>query len=319
MKQSAFCHEVLFYDSADEFLAGTVPFIRGALEAEEPALVALGQERIELLQGELGTDATGVRFADMEELGRNPARLIPAWREFVDENGGEDRAMRGIGEPIWPGRSAVEIDECQRHESLLNVAFGATPALSLLCPYDSSRLDDDVLEAALACHPFLARDGESYANAACKEVAAPSSPFAGELSPRPEGSEALRFDRGALHRVRKLISVAAERAGLSASRGDDLVTAVSELAANSVLHGGGEGTLSLWLEADALVVEAEDLGCIEEPLVGRQRPAPTQEGGRGLWLVNQLCDLVQVRSGPEATAIRVRMDLSLQPSQALAY
>lgn len=318
MKQAAFCHEVLFYDGADEFLAGTVPFIKGALEAGEPALVAVGQDRIELLRGELGADAVGVRFADLEELGRNPARLIPAWREFVDENGGGVRPVRGIGEPIWPGRSAGEIDECQRHESLLNFAFGSTPAWSLLCPYDSGGLEDDVLEVALACHPFLAHDGESDRNSACK-LDSPSSPFAGELPLRPEGAEVLRFDRGTLHRLRKLVSGAAKSAGLSASRGDDLVTAVSELAANSILHGGGEGALSLWLEADALVVEAEDLGCIEEPLVGRQRPVPTQEGGRGLWLVNQLCDLVQVRSGPGATAIRVRMDLSPEPPQALAH
>jgi hypothetical protein len=36
-------------------------------------------------------------------------------------------------------------------------------------------------------------------------------------------------------------------------------------------------------------------------------PDPDPESGRGLWLVNQLCDLVQIRSGPSGTTIRVHM------------
>jgi len=34
-------------------------------------------------------------------------------------------------------------------------------------------------------------------------------------------------------------------------------------------------------------------------------PSPEQEGGRGVYLVNQLCDLVQLRSSAEGTTIRV--------------
>ena len=50
-----------------------------------------------------------------------------------------------------------------------------------------------------------------------------------------------------------------------------------------------------------------DPGPIEDPLVGRRRPRSDQLAGRGQWLVNQLCDLVQIRSGAEGSAIRVRM------------
>lgn len=68
--------------------------------------------------------------------------------------------------------------------------------------------------------------------------------------------------------------------------------------------------MSVWLEPGALVFEARDDGCIGEPLVGRVRPTPTQDGGRGLWMANQLCDLVQVRSGSSGTSMRLRMSLS---------
>ena len=77
-------------------------------------------------------------YADMSELGQNPARIIPAWRDFVDAGDGQASPRRGIGEPIWVGRSDVELIECQRHESLLNVAFDEAPTWWLLCPYDTS-------------------------------------------------------------------------------------------------------------------------------------------------------------------------------------
>ena len=71
---------------------------------------------------------------------------------------------------------------------------------------------------------------------------------------------------------------------------------VNELATNSLLHGGGGGTLRLWQEGAKLVCEVRDAGVIVEPLVGRRRPSPSAQGGAGLWIINQLCDLVQIRS-----------------------
>jgi anti-sigma regulatory factor (Ser/Thr protein kinase) len=73
------------------------------------------------------------------------------------------------------------------------------------------------------------------------------------------------------------------------------------------MHGGGGGTLRLWSEGDDLLAEVEDQGLIEEPLVGHLRPEISQEGGRGLWLANQLCDLVQIRSGVGGTRVRLHV------------
>ncbi len=299
----------MFYDSSERFLAGTVPFVIEALEAGEPALVAVRAEKIELLRGELGADAERVRFADMEALGHNPARIIPAWRQFVDEHVSVGGQARGIGEPIWPGRGAVEIDECQRHESLLNVAFGGTPAWSLLCPYDVGSLDDEVLEAAAHSHPYLAEAGASRENGRCRELHAAPDPFAGAFDPVPASARELVFDRDALHALRGAVAEESAGAGLSRERTADLVLAASELAANSVRHGSGSGTSCLWREPWVLIVEVADAGRIEQPLVGRIQPTPTQEGGRGLWMANQLCDLVRIRSGETGTAVRLHMSL----------
>lgn len=102
----------------------------------------------------------------------------------------------------------------------------------------------------------------------------------------------------------------AAASGLGADRVRDLKLAVAELAANSIRHGGGYGVASLWRTREAVMCEFSDDGVITDPLVGLIRPAPTQIGGRGLWFVNHLCDLVQVRSAPgEGTRVRVSMDL----------
>ncbi len=305
MGNSGFRHEALIYKDSDELLTAAVPFLRAGLEAGEPAMVAVSRTNTALLEGELGVDSDEVGFLDMEDLGRNPARIIPFWQGFIDENGG--RPVRGIGEPVWPGREVAEIDECRRHESLLNVAFAESPPWSLLCPYDASGLDDEVLEGVGCSHRVLAHDA----------VVAPSDhyvegadPFAGELPARPPRAERFEFERPELVEVRRRVKQAADDAGGSRQAVADLVLAASELASNSCLHGGGHGVVHLWGEPGRLTVEVEDSGSIEEPLVGRLRPVPTQERGRGLWIANQLCDLVRIRSGASGTTVRIQSALT---------
>lgn len=300
MEHIGFQHQALIYKGDDEYLAGTVPFLRDALEAGEPTLVAVGPAQAGLLEGELGRDAQRIRFLNMEAVGSNPALIIPLWREFVDENGG--RAVRGIGEPVWAARSPAALDESQRHESLLNVAFAPGTPWSLLCPYDAGSLDEDVLEKAAVSHRHVHRAGRSEKSAAFE---ADLDCFAGELPLPGAEPEAVPFGLAGLSAVRDRAAAAAARAGMGPPEIADLVTAASELAANSVMHGGGSGMLRLWGEGDRLLVEVEDRGQIEEPLVGRLRPGVTQEGGRGLWLANQLCDLVQIRSSEAGTTVRL--------------
>lgn len=302
MNNLGFQHEALVYEGNDDYLAGTVPFLRAALEAGEPTLVAVGPAQSALLEGELGKDAEGVQFADMQALGRNPASIIPFWREFVDENGG--RLVRGIGEPVWAARSPAALEECQRHESLLNIAFAPGTPWSLLCPYDAGSLGEDVLEKVAFSHSHVCHEGSCGESASFEP--APNC-FAGELPPPGVRPEIFAFGLRELSEVRRRVATAAERAGMDPHGVADLVIAASELAANSVIHGGGSGTLRLWRENGSLLAEVEDRGQIEEPLVGRLRPGIAQEGGRGLWLANQLCDLVQIRSGAAGTTVRLHV------------
>lgn len=306
----SFRHEVAFYDDEDAYLETTIPFLREGLEAGEAIMVALGPEKTELLQGELGADAGGVCFQEMEEFGRNPARLIPAWREFVDERQADGARCRGLGEPVWPGRDPAEVDECLRHEALLNLAFGSDQGVAMLCPYNSIALPDSVLQQALEHHPRVAgRGGACMSSPAWDDANATPDPFAGNGLVRPSGTEEFRYGVEDLHDLRAFAARVAADAGLSDERAEDLILAASEIAANSIVHGGGGGSASAWSAPGAVLFETRDRGHIDEPLVGRVRPTAVQTRGRGLWMANQLCDLVQIRSSEAGTTVRLRVEL----------
>jgi hypothetical protein len=100
------------YAGIDEFVAGMSAFLRAGVAAGEPSLVVVSAEKIALLREALGDDADSVLFADMDGVGSNPARIIPAWREFVTAYGDTGRPLRGIGEPISPQRTSAEMVEC---------------------------------------------------------------------------------------------------------------------------------------------------------------------------------------------------------------
>ena len=307
--ERGFHHQTLLYAGEDGFLAGTLPFITDALAAEEPILVAVGAERIARLKEVLADDAGRVQFADMHVLGSNPARIIPAWRHFLDEHSPDGRSVRGVGEPIWAGRSEHELTECQRHESLLNVAFDEGQAWRLLCPYDVDALEDEVILAAQESHPFVAERRSLRRSDVYAGIDVASSVFEGRLPEPDHPHTELVFTCDQLGAVRS--AVAGVAAGvLPAARAEDLVLAVNELASNSIYHGGGVGKLRVWQERETLLCEVSDRGRIGEPMVGRVKPTPQQWSGRGLWLVNQLCDLAQIRSDASGSVVRVHMQVA---------
>jgi anti-sigma regulatory factor (Ser/Thr protein kinase) len=301
-------HCALLYRDEDEFLAGTVPFVHEGFERDEAILVALPGRNLALLRGALGSDAERVAFSEMEVFGRNPARLIPAWRDILDGLPPERGAVRGIGEPIWAGRSAAEIDECARHESLVNFALADAASLSFMCPYDVTALDDQTLATAAHTHPALVRGAETATNPHYLDPLAGRGPFAGTLEPPTAPVTELAFTIAQLADLRRLVADAARAAGLDGEHTDDLVIAATEIATNGVRHGGGGGIARLWCDERILACEISSGGRLSDPLAGRVRPPQTAVDGRGLWIANQLCDLVQIRSGDAGTVVRLLMD-----------
>lgn len=113
-----------------------------------------------------------------------------------------------------------------------------------------------------------------------------------------------------LRELRAAVAQRAAAAGLPAKRADDLVLAAHEVAANAHLHGGGSAELRTWTDAGEFLCEVADRGCgMSDPQAGTTPPAPTQIGGRGLWLARQLCDRVQIRTGADGTVVLLRLTL----------
>jgi anti-sigma regulatory factor (Ser/Thr protein kinase) len=114
-----------------------------------------------------------------------------------------------------------------------------------------------------------------------------------------------------LAKVRALVLQQARASGLTESRANDLVLAVSEVAANTLRHTQSFGTLTMRCEAGEVVCEIQDEGTITDPLAGQRRPGPDATGGHGLWLVHQVCDLVELSS--DETGTTIRMHMAIQP------
>jgi anti-sigma regulatory factor (Ser/Thr protein kinase) len=300
-----FSHEALFYAGIDGFLDATTRFIGEGVRAGEDVLVAVDAEKIERLRSALNDDDR-VQFLDIEVVGRNPGRIIPAWKEFVSFRGSDDRPVRGIGEPVWPGRRADELVESQHHESLLNVAFAGTPAFRLLCPYDVTALRADVIAEAKRSHPFVLQGEGCVPCIDFRGVSACAAPRTDPLDQPSVTPVELAFTGDTLSGVRDLVE-SLTASTLSSERRADARLAVSELCGNAVRHGGGRGTLRAWQDGQGWVFEIVDQGVISDPLAGRTPPTGDQVGGFGLWLVHRLCDLVQQRHVDAHSVTRVRI------------
>lgn len=301
----------MLYEGRADFIRRAVPFIRDAVIATQPILVAVDQPKIDELRRELGEDAAKVRFEDMVKIGRNPARIIPVWRSFMDQHAGNVRGARGIGEPIWAGRSSDELIECERHEALLNLAFDSSSrALHLMCPYDTLSLPAPVIEEARRNHPLVTEEDASLRSVTYAGLDAIPRPFDAPLPQPGEIPAEMTFDVERLVDLRAFVKAQASERGVDPERASDLVLAVDETATNSIRYGSGGGLLLIWSQDGKIICEVRDHGLIDQPLVGRVTPDPTRPGGFGLWLANQLCDLVQVRTSTGGSSIRLHIGIS---------
>jgi anti-sigma regulatory factor (Ser/Thr protein kinase) len=300
-----FVHPALFYRGADEYLAGTVPFIRSGLAAREPVAVAVPGPNLALLRAELGADAGHVRLMDMNTAGRNPGRIIPGvLRAFADTHPGQP--VRIIGEPIWASRTDDEYPACVQHEALINLAFTGRD-VTILCPYDTENLAPGVLADAEATHPLLV-DGTGRRTSTAYN---PERIIADYNQPLPERADAaeLSVDATNLAQARFLARTHAVRAGLTDDQIADAELVVTELVTNSIDHGGGSGRLRVWTADGHLVFEVHDQGTLTDPLAGRHPAAPGQYRQRGLLLVNHMSDLVRLHAGTRSTTFRVHFRL----------
>ena len=297
---SSYRHEAFLYRGEDDFLAGTVPFVYDGVAAGQPVMVAIRGSLLPALRSALGPAAAEVLFVDMAELGHNPARIIPGWRRFLDERCVDDRPVRGVGEPIWAGRRPAEVTEAQLHEALLNVAVEPDTPLWLRCPYDMDSLTDAELDEAARSHPILVEAGVLRGSCSYAGMQHVEDLFAAAMPEPDRPAEGIALPASPAD-VAAFVERQAEAVGLAAERAAGLSMAMRELTAAA--NPGCR--LRIWTEPGALVCEVLDPDPVDDPLAGRVQPADGEPDARGLWLANRTCDLVQVRSTPDGSTVRV--------------
>jgi anti-sigma regulatory factor (Ser/Thr protein kinase) len=300
-----FVHAALFYRTPAEFTAGVLPYVEAGAMAREPVVVASQGGNLQLLRAQLDGLGEWVDFADLTSIGPNPGRLLGWMRQIAEEHRGQP--VRYVHEAVWPSRRPEEVGEVIRHEALLNQIVGSW-RVTVLCPYNLA-LGPDVIASAERTHPVLIRDGHRRASSSYDPQLLVPAEYDRPLGDPPPGAAVLAY-RDDLAQVRAFTARRAQQAGLPDRRVQDLVIAVAELAANTLVHTSGAGTLGIWATTNEVICQVQDGGRIKDPLTGRLRPGPADlGGGRGLWVAHQVCDLVEIRTGGNGTQIRLHMRL----------
>lgn len=112
----------------------------------------------------------------------------------------------------------------------------------------------------------------------------------------------VQFTPANVNRLRGYLKLELYVAGLDVDRAAELATAFEQLARTSLRRGASGGEVRIWVQARALICELTDDLTLTDPLVGRRAPAALDADSH--WSVNQLGDLVQVRSTATGTTVR---------------
>jgi hypothetical protein len=121
----------------------------GASPAAAPTIL----QHCALIYQALGDDAHRVVFHDPNGWYRSPATTLRAFQTYVEERvDGGSRWIRVIAEPVWIGRSEVEVAAWARYESIINLSMASFPA-TIVCPYDARALPETVVATARHTHP----------------------------------------------------------------------------------------------------------------------------------------------------------------------
>ncbi|MFF5219302.1 ATP-binding protein [Micromonospora sp. NPDC000442] len=104
--------------------------------------------------------------------------------------------------------------------------------------------------------------------------------------------------------VRAFVRKQAHRLGLPVDPVEALAVAVSELVTNTLQHTTAGGQVRIWADDAFVYCDVSDSGAMRT--FGRAMPAADAERGRGLAIVERLCDGVTAFSELGSTVVRLR-------------
>lgn len=315
-------HDVLFYRSDAELLAAAVPFLQAGLAADE-AVVLMGNDRNNQLLAEALDRDPRIGVLERADVHTRTLVAIANYRRMVEERlAAGARRVRMVGDANF-GADPDTWAQWIRFEAVLNVALAPYP-LWTVCAYDTRVLPERILAVGHCTHPHLLTASARTVNT--RYVApAPFLRQSATVHPDPPGTTVAAFESDHLTHVAELAGLRANvrsaLAGSAAPHGtlSDFVAAISEVAANAVVHGRPGVRVRVWASPRQLVCTVTDQGDgFDDPLAG-YLPVRTDESyrtGRGLWLVRHLCDHLETSRTGDGFDVRLATTVPLSQAPA---
>jgi anti-sigma regulatory factor (Ser/Thr protein kinase) len=304
-------HSALAYGDTNQYIEATAPFVQGGLACGDPVLVVTTSENASALERALGAPGESVTFARADGWYASQARALTRYLRFWEEH--QSRGARGLRMVVEPMASSVpdeELDRVLALENELNHVLDGLP-FSMLCSYDVRR-PGFIRDAIEATHPHVCLGATIARSTRYVEPALAARRRLAAALPIPtDAAYARSFNEHSLHDARTFVRMTGHALGLPEERTVDLIFAAGEAIANAVEHGGGNGIVRLWRDSREIVCEVVSAqGTVADPMRGYLLPSSSGERGRGIWIMRQLCDWVELRSEQEGTIARLHMRIT---------
>jgi anti-sigma regulatory factor (Ser/Thr protein kinase) len=293
-------HGAFLYESSNEYVAQTVPFLLEGLEAGEGAIVASTRPGLAAMREALGQDAVHMTFIDVGAAYTQPARVLAAYNNVFVDQLRKTTKVRVVSD-TQVGPDPDEWDRWTAYEAVTNRSFAHLPAW-IWCTYNANTLPDPMLEAIWRTHPEVLegdalRVSDHYEN---------PDQLLREITPEPAALTGLRpisFGRDVVEfRERLAAELVAE--DVPATKILDALLAATELAANAIQHGGGVEHVRVGRVDGHFVCEIVDRGTgFDDPAAGYL--APRNGTGGGLWVARQMTRRIEFFKSPDGFSARM--------------
>jgi anti-sigma regulatory factor (Ser/Thr protein kinase) len=297
--RGCFRHDVLVYESDEEYVDRAAAFLREGLEAGEWGIVGNTRAGLARMREAMGPDVERLTFVDVSATYDRPARAVAAYHGLLVEHLERSPSLRVVSD-LQIGPAPEEWNEWVRYEAITNVAYSNLPAW-IVCSYDANAVPDPVLEAASKTHRQTLGDGwhpsEGFEDPAV---------LVRKLTPEPEPIEGLSssFPGDDLELFREQLARGLAAAKVPEAPALNMLVAGTEVARNAIRHGGGIKQVRMGRPDGCFVCEVVDHGSgFDDPVAGYLAPRPGT--GTGLWVARQLSRRVECFRAPRGFTVRI--------------
>jgi hypothetical protein len=311
---AGYAHCALFYETPEDLTDALAGFVTDGIARDENVLVVVDDERGQMLRERLAS-TEGFQLAVSSDVYTSPTRTLAAYIQAVREGTTGGRRMRVAGEPIWAGRSLVELQEWSCVESACNEAF-ADSMLTMLCPYHVTALHPEIVAAARRTHPMVrTRNRDTVSTEFVQPRRFHRSMRQSPLPPPPPGeSTHVPLAGRAVQRARESVDAFAAAASVAAVPRAELVAAVDEVVSAATDGAAADLSIRMWTDVHGLTCDISGRWAVPSDFPGFLRTPMESEGLPGLWTPGQRCDLIAVRERAGVTTVRLRMAPSVDAS-----